>query len=124
MDTPNNQVNLLQRLRQFSWWNLIGISNALAVGFGDFTVVYPCRPMTSSMVLLIPLQSTPPAVTGSRDGRQIIPVTDRYLLSRSPVQVPATPVSGNNPQNIPVFGPFGLLALLLGLFWFGNRRRK
>lgn len=26
--------------------------------------------------------------------------------------------------NIPVFGPFGILAVLLGLLWFGNRRRK
>ena len=34
----------------------------------------------------------------------------------------ATPAS--NPQNIPVFGPLGLLAMLSGLLWFGNHSRK
>ena len=29
----------------------------------------------------------------------------------------------SGPQNIPVFGPFGLIAALLGLLWFGRARR-
>lgn len=34
------------------------------------------------------------------------------------------PVVPVNPQNIPVFGPLGLLASLLGLLWFGRRRQS
>lgn len=38
------------------------------------------------------------------------------------IDATATPATAT--QNIPVFGPFGLLAALLGLLWFGNRRRN
>ena len=52
----------------------------------------------------------------------------------TPVTVDVDPVvdPGPNPrpnpgpgaQNIPVFGPFGLLAILFGLAYFGRRRQK
>jgi hypothetical protein len=32
--------------------------------------------------------------------------------------------SGHSAKNIPIFGPFGLLAVLSGLLWFGNSRRR
>ncbi|HPQ94677.1 MAG: hypothetical protein KDI44_04100 [Thiothrix sp.] len=32
------------------------------------------------------------------------------------------PLVSTRNRNIPVFGPFGLIAMLLGLFWFGRRR--
>lgn len=50
----------------------------------------------------------------------LLPPTD--IAQGFSVQPPI--VTPTNPQNIPVFGPFGLLAMLSGLLWFGNRRRK
>lgn len=44
--------------------------------------------------------------------------------SASTSVVASAPVTTSNPANIPVFGPFGLLAVLAGLLWFGGRRRK
>ena len=43
-----------------------------------------------------------------------------------PIDPPVTPRPNPGPgaQNIPVFGPFGLLAILFGLAYFGRRRQK
>ncbi|MEZ5537821.1 MAG: hypothetical protein R3F02_19635 [Thiolinea sp.] len=49
---------------------------------------------------------------------KITSVNTIELASFSPAV--ATPLPA---QNIPVFGPLGLLAMLLGLWWFGARRR-
>ena len=44
------------------------------------------------------------------------------VSSASPAP-PVAPIAGNT-QNIPIFGPFGILAMLMGLLWFGKRHRS
>lgn len=46
------------------------------------------------------------------------------VTSAATAAVTSAPITTSGPANIPVFGPFGLLAVLAGLFWFGNRRRQ
>ena len=44
------------------------------------------------------------------------------VSSASPAP-PVAPIAGNT-QNIPIFGPFGILAMLMGLLWCGKRHRS
>lgn len=123
IETPIVSRGLYERLQHFSWWNLIGISEALAVGAGDFTVNLTGSPpytINNGSSFTFTVNFTPTAV-GLRDGILIVRFSDGSEFSFT--------ISGNGTlatlqKNIPVFGPFGLLALLLGLLWFGNRRRS
>lgn len=120
VDTGSS-ASLLQRMQQFSWWNVLGISNAMAVGFGDFSVA-TVTPFTinnnSSETFTI---SFTPLAAGLRDGVVVITFSDgsefRFNISGNGTIATAA------ATNIPVFGPFGLLAMLAGLLWFGSRRK-
>ncbi|MEZ5537820.1 MAG: hypothetical protein R3F02_19630 [Thiolinea sp.] len=114
-------------IQNFSWLDLIGIGKAIAVGEGDFTLNLGTLPYTitngSPFTYTINFD---PSAPGLRDGIVVITFSDgsefRYTISGNGTT--ATLTSSSQPANIPVFGLPALIALLLGLFWFGNRRRK
>ena len=127
-ETPVSNGTLFERIRQFSWWNILGVSNALAVGAGDFSINLATFPYTVTNSSPVNFMITfTPTMAGQRDGILVIVFDDgsEFEFAVSGMGTAATLTnSSSNPQNIPVFGPLGLLVVLFGLLWFGNRRRK
>lgn len=82
----------------------------------------------ANLVALESIVRPQPASPFPQDGFAIeaVDFTAFQNIVKEKLRAETTPTSPTTPaaaQNIPVFGPFGLLAVLSGLLWFGRRRK-